>query len=599
MATGIESLPLISDGQSVEAIPGGPGYVPKTAQRPTPHRNDELASAVWERVKRARAAKVQLHDEWRKYWAFYQGDQWAGIDRKGRSQLTVNFTFQLIEAQVPLVIGNKPHIYASPRTVDPEDGGFQQAADEINKYFEVLWDVEGIQSIMERLRREASIVGQGWLKPIERLKWNSQYKAWEPTGIRIEQVSSFNVYPEPEAKSIDDCEYVAICSRPSLRALNYHYGVPMEKARRWVDSRSTTDREPDNLLSPTGLGSADQRVTVWEVWLDGGERVVTLVEKSGEILRDIKNPFAHGQIPLCPIYNVETNGIFGMGDVQQLKPLQEEFNQIRSLIVDCGKLTANPIIVIQNGNYTSQVANLPGAIVRVNDIQQFRRESGVAMPGYVFQILRDIKEEMERIVGVPDIARGERPGRIVAMGAIQALQTAANQRMSQKAGQVEEGLARMGRQVVSLLRQYHSGGTSLSGVNPLEGRIETAAISPGTLVYDFDILVQSGSTLPKNKGDLANMAMELFKITNGAIGIPVLLKALEFPYQREVIQNLQAQAAVGRQAPPALGPPAGPPEGMPGAPGPPPQSAPATAGGNGEPGPVTPEMMMQLEAMMQ
>jgi hypothetical protein len=77
--------------------------------------------------------------------------------------------------------------------------------------------------------------------------------------------------------------------------------------------------------------------------------------------------------------------------------------------------------------------------------------------------------------------------------------------------------------------------------------------------FDYDIEIQTNSTLPLDKQSLANLALRLYTAPQPAIDRQAVLETLHFPNAEEIIQRMEAQEQAQNQnkgggAPPEMGP---------------------------------------------
>jgi hypothetical protein len=92
--------------------------------------------------------------------------------------------------------------------------------------------------------------------------------------------------------------------------------------------------------------------------------------------------------------------------------------------------------------------------------------------------------------------------------------------------------------------------------------------------FEFDIVIDTNSTLPMDKQSLANLGMKLFE--RKAIDAQALLEVLQWPKGDEIIKRMEERIAERDQA--KKGPPPQGPQGMQGPPPPPQQANPNNPG---------------------
>ena len=126
-----------------------------------------------------------------------------------------------------------------------------------------------------------------------------------------------------------------------------------------------------------------------------------------------------------------------------------------------------------------------------------------------------IKGDIQQTTGVSDFTRGvgsESLGNDTATG-ISLIQEAGNARFKLKIRNLEAGIEEIGRMMVSLNEQFLTEEKSIRVLGD-EG-IEWTTIKPDDMRGNFDVMVQSGSTLPSNEAVERKQTMEMFQIFAG------------------------------------------------------------------------------------
>jgi len=197
------------------------------------------------------------------------------------------------------------------------------------------------------------------------------------------------------------------------------------------------------------------------------------------------------------------------------------------------------------------------------------------MPGYYFEFLQYLIRHSESVTGIQEVSQGRKPAGITAAEALETLQEAAQTRIRLKERNLRTSLSRLGKLIISRMLQFYREPriaqitgkegwpeffefflqdtnkgmvaqrkkfetTKVNGElisQPSPDGIQTSAPSKGL----FDIKVLSGTALPFQKAQRANLAFKLFE--GGVIDEEELLDSIEWPNKEEVLRRVQEKKA--------------------------------------------------------
>jgi len=247
----------------------------------------------------------------------------------------------------------------------------------------------------------------------------------------IERVSLWDIFPNPEAKSIDDCDWViqrAFYSAQQLRNLSQQNGF-IEKAIEEVLERGLgIDEGADQSESPSRYnkhrGDRIKKYQVLEMWGDipaedlepymdvskkmKGTNISVCITSCGDkVLRVVTNPF-DGRIPFDFCYwERNTESVWGDGIFFSIRDLQDITNFAFAQMVEGKALASNPMSVVdpQAFDEGEDIENIyPGKVIKVrpgNDVQS----------AYRSVIIPDVTGGLDRLIDLlerqADIASGQ------------------------------------------------------------------------------------------------------------------------------------------------------------------------------------------------
>lgn len=248
---------------------------------------------------------------------------------------------------------------------------------------------------------EMSLFGTGVVKgPFAHDKeypgWNEdgEYDPIYQTIPKVESVSVWNFYPDPDARSMADAEYVIErhrLSRSQMRALKrrpyfreesielaIEYG-PNYTQEYWEealeDNQTNTDINRFEVLEYWGVIDADiaeeADLEIPEEFEDRDQVQINAWVCNGQILRLVINPFTPSRIPYHAVpYEVNPYSFFGVGLAENMEDTQEIMNGFMRMAVDNAALSSNLLIEIDETNL------VPGQDLQVYPGKIFRRQAG-------------------------------------------------------------------------------------------------------------------------------------------------------------------------------------------------------------------------------
>ena len=248
---------------------------------------------------------------------------------------------------------------------------------------------------------EMSLFGTGILKGP--FAYDKEYPAWTKDGEydpriqtipKVEHVSIWDFYPDPEARSMNDCEYAIQrhrMSRSQIRALKNRPYFRSESIEEAIDMGANYDAKYwESALEDNAHHQDVTRYEVLEYWgvldaemaesaelelpssiADLDQLNVNVWICNGQILRLVINPFTPTRLPFNAVpYEVNPYSFFGVGIAENMEDTQEIMNGFMRMAVDNAALSSNLLIEIDETNL------VPGQDLSVYPGKIFRRQAG-------------------------------------------------------------------------------------------------------------------------------------------------------------------------------------------------------------------------------
>jgi hypothetical protein len=248
---------------------------------------------------------------------------------------------------------------------------------------------------------EACLFGSGVFKgPFAQDK---EYPHWDEEGNytptfetipKMEYVSIWDFYPDPDARNMGEAEFTIQrhrLNRTQMRTLKKRPHFRKESIEIAIESGADYQREYwENALEDDSPNFILERYEVLEYWgildtelaeeadieipkslADLDEIQVNVWVCNGQILRLVLNPFTPTRIPYLSVpYELNPYSFFGIGVAENMTDTQILMNGFMRMACDNGALSGNLLIEIDETNL------VPGQDMSVYPGKVFRRQSG-------------------------------------------------------------------------------------------------------------------------------------------------------------------------------------------------------------------------------
>ena len=268
------------------------------------------------------------------------------------------------------------------------------------KIFDQL-EESGANKQLRSLAFEMALFGTGIMKgPLAKDK---EYPNWSEDGEydpliktvpTTEHVSIWNFYPDPDANSMDDAEYIVErhkLSKTQLRSLKSRPYFDNDAIEMAIEMGDTYTRKYwEESMEDNSANYSPDRLEVLEFW---GYVDTSILEENGvtipkqlkeldqvsvnawvcnnQILRLVLNPFKPVRIPYYAVpYEHNPYSFFGIGIAENMDDTQTLMNGFMRMAIDNAALSGNLIIEVDETNLT------PGQDLSVYPGKVFRRQGG-------------------------------------------------------------------------------------------------------------------------------------------------------------------------------------------------------------------------------
>ena len=285
----------------------------------------------------------------------------------------------------------------------------RESAENLQKLIHDQLEESSAITVLRHVLFEMVLLGTGVLKgPFTHDKILHKWEKSEETGEqqykpqfkavpKLEAVSVWDFYPDPDATSIEDCEYVIqrhSFNRSQLRDLQnrpYFRKQAIAECLKMGENYQVRGFETALLDRENVDDLQKKRFEVYEYWgtmdrllaeeagLEIGEDMEELDEVqinawvcNGHVLRLVLNPFTPDRIPfhVCP-YEINPYQFFGVGIPENMEDAQMVMNGHARMAIDNLALAGNLVFDID------ETQLVPGQDMNIYPGKIFRRQSGV------------------------------------------------------------------------------------------------------------------------------------------------------------------------------------------------------------------------------
>jgi len=442
----------------------------------------------------------------------------------------------------------------------------------------------GYDEQIQRFLWDGNLYGTGILKTL----WDQSMHMGMGDAV-IRRIDPFHFYPDPDATSIDDAQFIIEAQEVNDDQLESRFPGAL-KVVGTSAGVGEQDRSPSLTGEPKGTapkanpgpmgGVANEgyglpgqgrsskidrpidseRHLILECWwrrvTPVGQRWWVTISCGNAVLLEVlaTDLWGHGDQPYERWVPVDTGEFWGMSLVTLLYPLQRSLNRMLAAMEHNIDLAGNPIMLedVGAGTQRTRITNKPGTRMSKNSGREVRWLDPPRMqPSEVMQLVQFYVGEMERISGLSAIVRGATPTGRNSEGVMGSLQEAAFVRIRMALRNLEFTLRRLGNKTAANIAEFYDKERVISFLGPSGERMISSLHGKHFYVPDrdsdtpspirFALHVQAGSTLPTSRQARSADADTLFAM--GAIDEEAVLIAHEFPNWPDVVARVREQKA--------------------------------------------------------
>lgn len=427
-----------------------------------------------EKFPKARQKRQQKDELWKQLDAFDRNDQWS-------LQNAPNWLPKPVTNYIHLVKYTKRAAFAveNPtgklRPVSPQ--GVERVR-QLNKAYEDTMERIKARKIVRENIETAKLLGTG----IAHVYWDEFHEGrmgatvlgdegFQYEGeIKLKEIEPSTFYPDPNAFTLEDCEYIFTKGRKPYAWIKNH--------PKFKDKLQGKENE-----KAESLGSADERGEIYlrdyESQTDGLVDFTTYYEKkmnpetggfeyrvaylaNGKVLLEEK--MKPNRYPFVLLYDFKQRQDFwAMSTCQLTLDNQKIINKVESIITMIGVLLQNPqkIVTTSSGINPRKLAlygSAPQQVWQTNDSnpsQSIHFVNPPQIPQVLFQLLEQAKQNIREITGLTEAYMGQNVGSLQTSSGVQSLIDRSTMRDRDQMYDVEMYIADLSGLVIDFMTEYY------------------------------------------------------------------------------------------------------------------------------------------------
>lgn len=541
-----------------------------TRRRKKPAKDVEVTAEFGQMVTDAQRALDQRHLSWRTYDEYYIGEQKInkGVDHseaENRDMHPLNYCMSTVETIIPILIDAAPMWFVLDETV--VEGS--PLVEEVTHFMQAFWHHVKMDLTLEEISRDTVVYGTGIGKvywdsektPVDRemeipeagidefgdvvFETESEIVEDHLGDVSIEWCDPFSVFPDPNARTLDECRYVAIKVEISKEDLMRQFD--------WLDEDDIamvggTDRQR---IRPREQEEDRQNLAeVWEIYHEFGKKLI--IYTGSTILYDDANPTPGGKFPIVLFLNRRRGGwLWGQSAIGDIMATQDVINLTHVHIATNMRYGMDPQLRT-NDPKLKEHTNKPGQVLYVE--AKIKGNPGFAewqdikdIPASLFTLLDRLQRTLDVQSGVHDVMEGVKPKGVTSGIALAQLAEGAQGRVRLLIRSMAISIEDVGQLVLAMMMANYAEPRTIASYGGDGPTATTLGLEnlPSMGGGKYRVIVQSRGDLPLNPAAQLDIAIQLFGA--GAIDQAELLKIAQWP-DREAIGQRMEDAAMSQMA---------------------------------------------------
>lgn len=547
--------------------PGATEQMDLSSSKAARKQHDQIVAWTLDQFQTTRNARMSTERQWYLNLAFYFGKQnvhmmkpqtggltlgvsnrlWVPPAPYYRARPVINRIRPTIRHELSQLTNNKPNASIVPASADDRDMYAAMAGEQIweNEYVE-----KKIKLVIRRTVWWTLVCGSGFIKT-----W------WDPKEGPVDEMTQvpmgdicykpetpFNIFaPDLREEEIESQPFIIHATSRSPEWVQMNFPVAIDGTEVKPSTSDGIELLDSSFLNLVGTKQLERQRSclVLEVWVKPG---VHPMFPQGAFFTVIGNkivsgqqgmPYSHGKYCFAKIDHIPGGKFYGTSSIEDLLPLQKEYNRTRGQIIEAKNRMAKPQLIAPRGSVdVSKITTEPGQVIQYTPGFDPPKPLPLQpLPNYVLEEIDRIKQDWDDISGQHDVSKGQVPPGVTAATAISYLQERDESRMSPTFDSLEEGIEKVARLALTYIHDYWAVERMVK-ITGADGSFDVMAFKGSDLGDNLDIRIESGSSLPTSKAARQAFIMDLMKM--GFISPEKGLEVMEIGGIEKVYEQIQA-----------------------------------------------------------
>lgn len=330
--------------------------------------------------------------------------------------------------------------------------------------------------------------------------------------VRLEVLNCLEVFPDPTAKTLDDCAFIIKAKVRKLEYFKERYpdrGGAVKEEDAWLLSSIYDMRA--NALTAVGVAGAQTasqmkncaiEIVYYEKRSEKHPNGRMISVGNGILLEDKEMPI--GEYDLIKFDDIMIGGRYNSEAViTHLRPIQDQYNILRTKMADwVRKMLAGKYLAAKGAGLMQEaINNDSGEVVEYNPVPNAAPPMAMTVPmipQYAYKDLEVLDAEFDAISGINEISRGVLPSASIPASGMAFLQEQDQTRIGVQTYRNEVGFAKVGQAILNYVSRFYEMPRLLKMSG--EGMEYTVKEFVGEdLRGNCDCIVIPGSTIPTSK----------------------------------------------------------------------------------------------------
>lgn len=532
---------------------------------PNDVKNEKAEVSYWEaEYTNCEKLRKPYEEIWYMNLAFYFSKQWVVWQRsttsnsrlldpptpRNRVRLISNRVKPIVTHELTQLIKEQPQFFVEPNTTEPTDVMAARIGESIAEF--IIRTKK-----FNRIRKQATfwmlITGTGYMKiTCSGKDKDIDYARVTPWHIFVKNLDDEDLETQP---------YIIHGRGLSKDIVEDTYNVVI--APDMKTSGSSIEQKFLNALGIKNTGSSNSDlVYVKEIWVKpckrykngallviaGGKIIYRYspdppqFDEAGNQLRGKDGwPYEHEQYPFVKIDHTASGRFYGTSTLEDVIPLQKEYNKTRSQIIESKNRMSKPQMTYVKGSVdVNKITSEVGLYIPIQP--GFEPPKPIVLeplPSYVLEELNRITSDMDEISGRNAISRGGVPVGVHAAAAIAFLKEQNDLKIYNTVTSLENAIEDIGILTLNLVEQFWSQEKIVKIVSK-NSAFEAAIFQVQKLNGNVDFRVEAGSMAPKSR--VAHQAFIVDLMTKGIISSQQGLRYLQMNETTRLYEELQVDS---------------------------------------------------------